>query len=66
MFKIDLETCDHYCGGAVKVLASIEDPVVIQQILAPLERRAEHATPACRPFVRAPPSVALPGLSELG
>jgi hypothetical protein len=26
------------CGGAVKVIASIEDPAVIKQILAHLER----------------------------
>ena len=43
MFKIDIETCDH-CGGAVKVIASIEDPAVIKQILAHLERRAAPAT----------------------
>ncbi|MDA9982390.1 hypothetical protein N9H39_06560 [Gammaproteobacteria bacterium] len=28
VFKIDIETCEQ-CGGAVKVIASIEDPVVI-------------------------------------
>ena len=38
--KIDLETCAHY-GGAMNVLASIEDPVVIKQILEHVERRAE-------------------------
>lgn len=32
---------------------------MIKQILAHLERRAEPATPACRPFVRAPPAVIL-------
>jgi len=35
VFKIDIETCEQ-CGGAVKVIASIEDPVVIKQILNPL------------------------------
>ena len=39
-FKIDIETCEH-CGGAVKVIASIEDPAVIKQILEHLERRLE-------------------------
>ena len=52
MFKIDIETCEH-CGGAVKVIASIEDPAVINQILAQLERRAAPATPDFRPFARA-------------
>jgi hypothetical protein len=31
----------HQCGGAVKVIASIEDPVVIKQILDSLENRTE-------------------------
>ena len=65
VFKIDLLTCEH-CGGAVKVIASIEDPAVIKQILAHLERRAAPATPASRPFARAPPPTELPGLRELG
>jgi hypothetical protein len=65
VFKIEIETCEH-CGGAVKVIASIEDPAVIKQILTHLERRAEPATPASRPFARAPPQTELPGLRELG
>ena len=65
VFNIDIETCEH-CGGAVKVIASIEDPAVIKQILGHLERRAEPATPASRPFARAPPQTELPGLRELG
>jgi hypothetical protein len=32
--------CEAY-GGAVKITANIEDPVVIKQILAPLQRKAE-------------------------
>jgi hypothetical protein len=38
-----------------KVIASIEDPVVIKQILAHLELRGAPATQAFRPFGRAPP-----------
>ena len=52
MLKIDIETCEH-CGGAVKVLASIEDPVVIKQTLEHLKQRAAPARPAFRPFARA-------------
>ena len=52
VFKIDPLICEH-CGGAVKVIASIEDPVVIKQILAHIERRAAPATPVFRPFARA-------------
>ena len=48
-----LETCRR-CGGRLKVIASIEDPVLIERILAHLERPAEGLTPA--PFAaRAPP-----------
>ena len=65
VFKIEIETCEH-CGGAVKVIASIEDPVVIKQILELLDRRAEPATHAFRPFARAPPPAPLPGLKEPG
>ena len=65
VFKIEIETCAH-CGGAVKVLASIEDPAVIQPILDHLDRRTEPATPAFRPFARAPPPLALPGMKEPG
>ncbi len=65
VFKIDIETCEQ-CGGAVKMIASIEDPIVIKQILAHLELRAAPATPAFRPFARALPPTALPGLKEPG
>jgi hypothetical protein len=36
VFKIDIETCEQ-CGGVVKVIASIEDPVVIEKILTHLD-----------------------------
>ena len=55
------------CGGAVKVIASIDDPSVIKKILDHLdhlERRAEAATPVFRPFARAPPQQELPSLTE--
>jgi hypothetical protein len=32
VFRIDIEKCEH-CGGRVKVIASIEDPDVIEKIL---------------------------------
>ena len=65
VFKIDILTCEH-CGGAVKVIASIEDPPVITQILAHLERCDAPTTPAIRPCARAPPPAELPGLKEPG
>ena len=36
VFNIDIETCKE-CGGTVKVIACIEDPVVIKKILAHLK-----------------------------
>ena len=65
VFNIDIETCEH-CGGAVKVIASIEDPAVIKQILEHLDRRAQATPLSLRPFARAPPQHALPGLKEPG
>ncbi len=38
VFNIDIETCRE-CGGAVRIVACIEDPVVIQKILDHLRRR---------------------------
>lgn len=32
VFKVDVETCPK-CGGSVKIIASIEDPPVIERIL---------------------------------
>jgi len=54
VFKIDIETCEQ-CGGAVKVIASIEDPTVIKRILDHLENRTESPQPISHP-VRAPPT----------
>lgn len=65
VFKIDILTCEH-CGGAVNVIASIEDPAVIKKILEHLDRRGEAATPVFRPFARAPPYQQLPGLKDPG
>jgi len=39
VFRIDIET-SRRCGGRVKVIASIEDPGVIRQILDHLDQRA--------------------------
>ena len=38
VFAIDVETCER-CGGKLRIIASIEDPAVIEKILAHLERR---------------------------
>jgi hypothetical protein len=55
VFGIDVETCAA-CGGAMRIIARIEDPMVIQAILAHLagEARPVHA-PQLLPG-RAPPA----------
>ena len=65
VFKIDILTCERF-GGAIKVIASVEDPAVIKKILDHLERQAEVATLEFRPFARAPPQKELSGLKEPG
>ncbi len=47
VFNIDIETCRE-CGGAVKVIACIEDPAVIQKILTHLKEQAPIAKGACK------------------
>ena len=39
VFKIDVETC-RVCGGIAKVIACIEDPVVIKTILLHIDAQA--------------------------
>lgn len=54
VFHIDIETCSE-CGGAVKVIASIEDPVVIKKILAHWKEKIASAGLDLLPQSRAPP-----------
>jgi hypothetical protein len=54
VFRIDVETCQA-CGGAMKIIASIEDPVVIGKILAHLEQAAPIREVMRLPGPRAPP-----------
>jgi hypothetical protein len=52
VFAIDIETC-RQCGGKLRVIASIEEPAVIERILDHLSHTAETVDPA-HPS-RAPP-----------
>ncbi len=62
VFKLDLSSCEN-CGGQVRVLACIEDPLVIGQILAHLATPPPALTgESRRPEVRGPP----PGPRALG
>lgn len=63
VFNIDIETCNA-CGGAMKVIACIEDPVVIQQILDHLKHKAEASEPRALPESRAPPVELQQGLFD--
>jgi hypothetical protein len=54
VFSIEIETCSE-CGGDVRIIASIEDPVVIQKILAHLADTANSAALALLPDCRASP-----------
>ena len=56
VFNIDIEICRE-CGGAVKVIACIEDPMVIKKILTHLKGKATAA--GMLPAVRAPPQESL-------
>jgi hypothetical protein len=51
-FKIDVTACEQ-CGGAVKIIACIEDPIVTAKILEHLER-------ASAPELTLPPAGASP------
>jgi hypothetical protein len=55
VFSIDVETCSE-CGDTVKVIACIEDPVVIQKILTHLKEKAVPEPLGLLPCVRAPPA----------
>lgn len=57
VFDIDVETCDQ-CGGAVKVIACIEDPAVIKKILDHLDKTAPTEQRR-QPQSRAPPQDSL-------
>jgi hypothetical protein len=54
VFNIDIETCER-CAGQVKIIACIEDPTVIERILAHLKSRAPSTEPVMLPDGRAPP-----------
>ena len=58
VFNIDIETCSE-CGDDVRIIACIEDPVVIQKILVHLENTASSAATALLPDCRASPCLPL-------
>jgi hypothetical protein len=58
VFDIDIETCSE-CGGDVRIIACIEDPVVIRKILAHLDETVTPTGTGLLPESRAPPATGL-------
>ena len=59
VFNIDISLCNH-CGGAVKIIACIESPVVIKRILDHLEAQSCKVGPSGQlPEPRASPQATL-------
>ena len=55
VFNIDMQTCSK-CGGAVRVIACIEDPAVIEKILTHLQEKVVPGPNDLLPQRRAPPA----------
>ena len=54
VFGIDVERCVR-CGKGVKVIASIEEPALIERILAPVRAQAETSAASLGPPSTGPP-----------
>jgi hypothetical protein len=58
VFGIEIEQCAG-CGGRLKVIASIEEPELIERILAHRRERGEEEAPTATCGARAPPQARL-------
>jgi hypothetical protein len=58
VFGIEIEQCAR-CGGRLKVIASIEEPELIEHILAQRRERGEEGAPTASLGARAPPQASL-------
>jgi hypothetical protein len=58
VFAIEIEQCVR-CGGRLKVIASIEEPEVIERILAHRRELEEEAALTASLGARAPPQASL-------
>ena len=54
VFGIDIETCAA-CGGTMRIIACIEDPAIVEKILAHLNANVREPEATRRPPCRAPP-----------
>ncbi len=58
VFGIDIEQCAR-CGGRLQVIASIEEPALIERILAHRRERGAQGAPVASLGPRAPPQSSL-------
>jgi hypothetical protein len=58
VFNIDIATC-HACGGALRIITCIEDPLVIEKILTHLDTKNTSARAPRLPPSRAPPQASV-------
>jgi hypothetical protein len=58
VFGIEIEQCAR-CGGRLKVIASIEEPELIERILSHRRERGEEAASTASLGARAPPQTSL-------
>jgi hypothetical protein len=57
--RYDIYSHGRECGEDIRIIASIEDPTVIQKILTHLDDNAASAATALLPDCRASPTVSL-------
>lgn len=57
VIDIDVSTCRN-CGGALRIIASIEEPTAIRAILAHFAKHGALEEAHHRPAARAPPAMA--------
>ena len=60
VFGIDIESCPA-CAGAVRIIACIEDPDIIEKILTHLDGKGACRVARRLPACRAPPQASLFG-----
>ena len=58
VFGIDIETCA-LCGGTLRIIGCIEDPAVIEKMLAHIAGKDARAPPEELPSCRGPPQASL-------
>ena len=58
VFGIEIEQCAR-CGGRLQVLARIEEPELIERILAHRRERGDEGMPTASHGARAPPQSSL-------